>query len=355
MIPAGADYYVGMGDVQTSIDSLVRFPAAIDTTPPTQNRSWAFIHPTLNIFDPNNLASQSPGTIEALSGGSISGNWLVRARLAAPASPTALRVDLVDLQTPIPSNPPSSPPPNFGAFEVGTCTAGGEGNGCVRWVGPVVTAFQSQDNPGLGSYQAARLQCTPYYYDWSANGLIHVLGAEVIPSSSYQVYSVAASCAGTEPTCLNISPPLSLTTTRWGDLTTPFNPPSPTVQPDSLDIVGVLNRYKSQSGSPLHASAAIQPNTVDPNVDVSPLDVVATVDAYKGVAYPYTGPCACPSTVTCNATPCTTPTPCAGGMCIRTCTGGPNDGQPCTSNVHCSSGVCNTGGFCRDRCGRCSP
>ncbi|MFH1110128.1 MAG: hypothetical protein V1790_13170, partial [Planctomycetota bacterium] len=97
------------------------------------------------------------------------------------------------------------------------------------------------------------------------------------------------------------------------------------------------------------------------NTDVSASDIVAVVDAYKGFAYPYGGPCPCPSLVTCGATPCSGAGTCTGSglpglgpesMCVKTCSG---SGDPCIGNEHCPSGeTCGTP-YCRDKCGRCTP
>ncbi|MEK7756665.1 MAG: hypothetical protein AAB385_05585, partial [Planctomycetota bacterium] len=88
------------------------------------------------------------------------------------------------------------------------------------------------------------------------------------------------------------------------------------------------------------------------------------VDAVKQFAYAFSGPCACPSAVTCGpavgSVSCTSPTPCvtafgAGSLCVKTCSGGgPNDGLPCVNNTHCPGGACGSP-FCRDACGRCTP
>ncbi len=108
------------------------------------------------------------------------------------------------------------------------------------------------------------------------------------------------------------------------------------------------------SGAPPKYTAKLQPNLPELNTDVDALDILGIVDAFKGYAYPFTGPCACPSTVTCDLTPCTTSAPCNGGVCVKTCAGGLNDAQPCVNNSHCPGGACGPG-YCRDRCGRCSP
>lgn len=355
VVPNGADFYVGVGDVQSSLDTTVRFPAAIDLTPPSEVESWAFFHATLDVFDPDVLAGQNIGTIDALSAGAIAGNWLIRARLQPPPTQTALRVTMPVLQLPIPANPPSGPPQDFSAYETPTCTAVGELNGCARWVGPPNTFREAQGVPALGTYRAARLQCTPYYHDWSVEAPFHVVGAEIMPSSTYLVESFASACAGSEDTCPNRSTALTLATSRYGDVATPFNPPGPAAQPDALDVVNLVNKFRNLAGAPLHVSAQLQANLPELNADVNALDITQSVDAFRGKAYPFSGPCPCPSAVTCNATPCTSPTPCGTGTCVRVCSGGSNDGLPCVVDAHCPSGTCPLGGFCRDRCGRCSP
>jgi len=270
----------------------------------------------------------------------------------AAGEQNALRVALLDLQNPVPANAPCCPPPNFSGFEFGaTC---GEPGGCVRWIGPPHDFAESQDNPGLGSYRAARLQCTPFYHDWSIEAPFVISGAELLPSSRYAVQTVAFSCLGNEAACLDTSAPLSIVTTRWGDFASPLGGPTGGSQPDSLDVLSLINKYKNLPGALSKASAQLQPNAPELNADISALDITACIDAFKGLAYPYSGPCACPSTVTCGATPCSTPASCAGGTCVRVCAGGASGGEPCLSDAHCPGGTCGSGS-CRDRCGRCTP
>jgi hypothetical protein len=265
---------------------------------------------------------------------------------------TALRVGLMDLQNPVPSNPPCCLAPNFSAFESATCTAVGETNGCARWVGPPLTIQESQENVALGSFLAARLQCTPYYTDWTTLGSFSVFGAEIMPSSTYEFTAYASSCKGIESTCTNISVPVQALTRRSGDVASVFNPPSSSPQPDALDVVAMVNKFRNLAGAPSKRAAQVQPNIPELNADINAIDIVAVVDAFRGLAYPFSGPCPCPSAVTCNATPCTSPGQCSGGMCVKTCSGGTNDGQPCVTNAHCPFGTCGAGS-CRDKCGRC--
>lgn len=267
-------------------------------------------------------------------------------------SASALKVAMIDLMNPIPANPPCCPPPNFSPFEVPVCFALGEELGCGRWVGPPVAVREAQDNAEIGSFVAARLQCTPYYADWASFGTVHVFGAEILPSSTYELRTYAWSCRGTEDACSNVSSPIEARTRRWGDVSEPFTPPTSTIQPDSLDVTALLNKFRNVPGSPSKSVAQVQPNALELNVDVGALDIVAVVDAFRGLMYPYSGPCPCPSTVICDATPCAMPSDCGGGACIRTCVGGVYDHHPCLNQSHCPDGTCG-GGACRDRCGRC--
>ena len=193
-------------------------------------------------------------------------------------SETALRVVLVSLHH---VNPPytggASVP--FTSFE-----------GQVRWVGPPVQYVESVSS-GLTFY-ASQLQCDPYYQDWSTVGLLHVTGSAIVPSSVYEVENLAASCQGNEASCTAVSSPLSISTTRWGDVVDPFNPPSTTTQPDFGDIGALVNKFKSAVGAPIKARALLAGTNangvVDPSPDLGFTHISACVDAFKGLPYPYT-------------------------------------------------------------------
>jgi hypothetical protein len=273
----------------------------------------------------------------------------------------AIKVTMVDLQNPLPPNAPCCPPPNFGAFEAATCTAAGEANGCARWVGKPGTFMELQGVPPLGSYRAARLQCTPFYFDWiteTATTLITVVGAELMPSSEYSVQTYGASCKDSEAGCMDVSAAVQMLTRRSGDVCPLYNPPSTTKQPDGLDLAVMFNKFKGRSGVPSKAITKVQANLPELNVDVNALDIATVADAFLGLAYPFPGPCPCPSTVACGSTACTGPSQCigfgTGSLCVKTCSGGDNSGDPCINDTHCPDSTCGSG-FCRDRCGRCTP
>lgn len=269
---------------------------------------------------------------------------------AAPTSTSAIIVTLLDLQNPSPPNPPAHPAPNFAAYENGQdCN---DPSGCLRWVGEPYDYPEFQS--GSTTFKAARLQCTPYYHNWVAEGVVRIVGAEILPSSTYDVQLVPVECAGFESECLSISAALRLTTSRFGDVAFPYSPPSAAFQPDALDITALVDRFRGIPTAPPKARALIHPNAIDLYRAVDAIDIVSCVDAFRGFAYSFHGPCPCPSTVTCGATDCTIPSNCPGGTCVRTCQGGEKDENPCTDDPQCPGGTCGPG-FCRDMCQRCSP
>ncbi len=323
--------------------------------------------------------------------------------VATGGGTSAIRITMMDLQNPVPANDPCCPPPNFANYESATCNAVGEAGGCARWVGAPFTYLEAQELPGFGNYRASRLQCSPYYDDWEnePGQLVNVIGAEILPSSTYAVRSYGSSCKGTEGTCSNVSADVTMQTRRAGDIAAAYqDPAAPRTQPNAIDIVGAVNNFKKAVGAPKHIEAQVQPNLPNLNRDVDALDIQAVVTYQKLGAYPYAGPCRCPSMVTCNATMCSGTNPCPGGQCegsgapcnssedcagrcfrntcVQTCSAGPRTGEPCTLNKHCgmcvggtrpgipcdadgqcdggtcTTGTCNTQGFCRDHCGRCN-
>ncbi len=283
-----------------------------------------------------------------------------------PSKVEAIRVTMVDLQTPNPPNNPMFPPPNFHAWDIGSpancasctgevCPANPTGQGgCARWVGRPSTFYETQGPPLSGPYRASRLQCTPFYWDWKSEpvgGRVTVVGSEVVPSSQYSVQAYSSTCQGTETSCTNVSPAVTMYTRRSGDVDAEYNPPSATNQPNAIDVAQLVNKFKNAAGSPDHFRAQIQANLPELNASINALDIVAVVDGTKSFAYSFSGPCACPSTVTCGGT-------CVGcvGICVKKCVGGDNAGEPCINNNHCpGGGSCPANGTCHDRCGRCTP
>ncbi|MEK7710647.1 MAG: S8 family serine peptidase [Planctomycetota bacterium] len=204
-----------------------------------------------------------------------------RAISFAPANAgrqTAIRVTLASLHHP---NPPytGGAAADFSAFE-----------GQIRWVGPPVEYMESQSS--LTPFVAATLQCTPYYTDWSTVGLLHVIGAEIVPSSVYELQSVPEGCSIAAE--FDYSTTLTVVTGRWGDIESPFSPPAASQQPDIADISALVNKFKSALGAPIKSRALLAGDIPDPAPDVGFDHIAACVEAFKGLPYPYAGLPSCP-------------------------------------------------------------
>jgi len=206
--------------------------------------------------------------------------------------PIALQVTLVSLQRPVPPNSPLFPPFNFESSE-----------GNVLWVGPPEICADIAG--GSRDYFCASLSCEPYYSDNWGDQVIHITGAEIMPSSIYDVRTVPASCSGVEATCVFVSPPVRVETQRWGDVVAPFQEKSPDLvsaeQPNINDAVVVIDRVKQLPTSFLKPLVHLWSlgNGLDIHSDVTVLDITSVVDALKGRAYPFFGPCDCPSPARC--------------------------------------------------------
>jgi hypothetical protein len=196
-----------------------------------------------------------------------------------PSANSAIRVTLMSLHHVSPPYIGGASIP-FTAFE-----------GQVRWVGPPAQYVESSANPV--PFHAASLQCTPYYQDWSTIGLLHVTGSAITPSSEYEVENLAASCMGHETSCVAVSARLWGGTTRWGDVETPYNPPSTTTQPDLGDVGALVNKFRSAPDAPIKARALLAGDDAFGNINTINLDlgfghIAACVDAFRGKPYPHT-------------------------------------------------------------------
>ncbi len=207
------------------------------------------------------------------------------------------------------------------------------GNTRKLWVGPLREyPDEYTDQPGL-TFGGCGLSCEPVFTDWSTVGLLQVFGGEIVPESRYAVRIVEDCCEDLDdPSCY--STPLIIDTGVWGDIWPPFQgDPGAPPEPDFNDIAAMVRKFQEFSDTPIKPVAQLQPNTALPDRHIDFKDIAANVAAF--VANPYsnyggiTGPCLCPSTVTCGATACVSDVACSGGYCIDN--------------------------FCTDECGRCAP
>jgi len=202
------------------------------------------------------------------------------------------------------------------------------------WVGePYDAPYEDASNPGR-TFRVAPLVCEPFYHEWGNEGDVHIYGAEIIPGSDYELQRVLVTCVDlSDEACY--SPPLAVTTPKFGDVAPPFADPA-NPQPDFHDLAAMVGSFLAEAGAPDKAHAQLQPNVVYPDRSVDFRDIATDVQAFLGVAHSglFFGPCTCPSSVTCGATPCGSDLQCAGvtpdgGLCIDA--------------------------FCTDPCGRCAP
>jgi hypothetical protein len=231
-------------------------------------------------------------------------SFSVPSAATAAAGETALRVKLTSLHHVI-------PPYTTGSSTVFTLFVGQS-----QYVGQPAQYVESVSSQT--PFMASKLQCTPYYQDWSTVGLLAVNGEAIVPSSSYNVEHLATSCQGQETTaaCLsggaNVSAALTIVTGRWGDVVAAFQLPTPpATQPDFTDIGALVNKFKSAPGAPIKARAMLAGNArglIDITPDVGFGHIGADVDAFKGVPYPY-------KVGKCGGTggSCTTAADCTGG------------------------------------------
>lgn len=198
------------------------------------------------------------------------------------ATPSAYRVRLVSLHHPV--------PPYFGGLASDFSAYEGE----YRWVGDATTYVESTTNST--PVHAALLECDPFYRDWSAIDLLHVTGSAVVPSSVYEVQSIAQGLDINEES--NYSAPITVVTGRWGDVVYPYNPPSSTVQPDATDHAALTDKFRSLMGSVSKPRALLSGSGMsdipDLTLDVDFAEISSCLDAFRGRPYPYGGPTPCP-------------------------------------------------------------
>lgn len=133
----------------------------------------------------------------------------------------------------------------------------GRFNGEYRWVGP-----------------NGKTQCDPYYFDWGSEGLLHVYGDAIVPSSKYDVQAIEEGCTETHENCY--SEALRVETGAWGDVDDDGDA-------DFTDIGLVVDAFKS-----IYIDSTLQQSDLDPEVpnkNINFADIGKAVDAFKQIAY----------------------------------------------------------------------
>gem|GEM_PF-2437025 len=256
----------------------------------------------LGLFDPGAVMSVSGPSLGPMPGSLVIvspmetpipdavGSQLPKSRFISFLVPptdvgmeTALRVELTSLHHPLsPANAP-----DFSAFE-----------GQSRYVnlyrdpatGDPIT--DCEDSAAMGTtFKCATLGCQPEYVDWAAlfgGEVLHVSGAAIVPSSIYNVTTLAFLCQGLEASCNNVSTPLTIETGIWGNVDD-----NDTL--NVLDVTGVVDSVKDAPGALIEPRSLLRGDVPDPvGTTQNVLDITLDVDALKSQPFPFAGPQTCP-------------------------------------------------------------
>jgi hypothetical protein len=196
-----------------------------------------------------------------------------------PGEQTAVRVTLTSLYHP---EPPLAPGEDrdFSALE-----------GHVRWLGP---PQRFPDNAPESSFLAAALQCTPYFANWEAMGVVRMYGDAIIPSSVYTIHQVPIACEDdpNDPSCFG---PVQIAQTgQWGDAAPPFARSDQAAQPDLADLAEIADAFRGLFDSAPKSLTQLHGIVPNPLIKVDFLDVHLAIHAVRGKPYPYPVPPPCP-------------------------------------------------------------
>jgi len=165
-----------------------------------------------------------------------------------------------------------------------------EFDGAVRWLGPPLL-FPDGSSPALEIYKfpASAASCVQFFNDWTVYPRYFAYGSAILPGSQYEIRFGDHDCmnSGNED-CL--SPPIVVSTGKWGDIETPFGGMS---QPNFSDVSAEVDKFRQIVGAPIKPRSQLRNNQTDPSVRVNFTDISLCVNAFQGFAYPYAGPGVC--------------------------------------------------------------
>jgi hypothetical protein len=174
--------------------------------------------------------------------------------------------------------------------------------GQQMWVGPPQDVCElsgvapGEECPaGATTSRFAPLQCAQHCRtDWGALGTIQVWGEPVIPGATYRLQVI--DCQDDPDDEARYSTPLEVGTARWGDCCAFYTNgsfPGPDNRVDVVsDVVAVLAKFGNRPGAPGKARCDLEPPTLDFTINIS--DVSRALDAFRGLAYPFTRSTATP-------------------------------------------------------------
>jgi hypothetical protein len=168
-----------------------------------------------------------------------------------------------------------------------------EYEGQVRWVVSAGDNHVCHESGGTSStFKCAKLGCDPEHKDWASligSDDLHVTGPEIIPDALYRVQIIRNSAS--ENRCRLSG--LAVTTGKWGNTYDLAEAPP---QVNVLDVAVIKDKLLELSTAPTKPHVHLHGNALDPDVDLTILDLSDVVDVLVNeAAYPFSGPCVCPS------------------------------------------------------------
>ncbi len=163
--------------------------------------------------------------------------------------------------------------------------------GSQFWIGPPrpVSELGGKDDATPPVFVAATLACDPVFADFGASGPIHVYHSLIVPGGTYELRTIREECS--LGSGLNISPPGTIRTGRWADVSGPFDGAQRRwTAPDNrvditVDVIAILDKFASRSSAPAKARVDLEPGTPDQKINIG--DAVRALDAFSGIAYPF--------------------------------------------------------------------
>jgi hypothetical protein len=160
-----------------------------------------------------------------------------------------------------------------------------ECNGQVRWVGPPTQYCES--GACAETFMASSLQDAPYFTDWTLQGVVQVMGEEIVPQSRYALQAIDSSKSDElENESIYSTPALWVDTAKWADVVPPLAGFTLAGQPQVSDVLSLVDKWLG-SLEPRKARAQLQPQIPNPGADVAIADILKAVDAWLGSPYPY--------------------------------------------------------------------
>lgn len=176
--------------------------------------------------------------------------------------------------------------------------------GRTMWLGEPWNSLEPgcTDSPCPNDFWAARLECEPFYMDWTTLSSfqpgVHVYDAGIISGGVYEIRVIDETCSTLDP--WGYSTPLWVRTSGAGDVVGDsfgsvvagqWDPPQGLV--DFNDIYAIVEKFKNLPGSTSRTRADIINSDISnpiPDQQVDFVDISACMEAFRGAPLPPPGP-----------------------------------------------------------------